>query len=182
VECSYYSNLPLFQYFITPLLHSQKPNYYENYKLQKRGGIVPGLYETFQMLSRLIIAALCGNIVGLAYKDKNRNTAMYVLVVISLGSALFTLISGSLEGSGIALDSAPVSAPLIIAVGLIAGAVVMRSKDTQNGLRLAAGVWICGALGLAVGVGLYFLAIIVTLISFFILQKIKFKSEEEINI
>ena len=49
----------------------------------------------------------------------------------------------------------------------------MREGSTVSGLTTAASIWICGGIGLAIGAGFYFAALITTLIALFSLVGIR---------
>ncbi|MGD9899944.1 MAG: MgtC/SapB family protein [Calditrichaceae bacterium] len=133
-------------------------------------GIDSGWIEIAYMLIKLAIAGLCGAIIGLEYKS---NPAAYVIVLISLGSAVFTLVPLSVEfGVMTGLPSGLIS-PVVVSIGLITAGVIIKNQDIRTGLKLGAAIWIAGAVGLAVGAGVYIPAVIVTLIGYVLIGKME---------
>ena len=96
--------------------------------------------------------------------------------LVSLGSALFTLISafGFMDLLGIAhvqLDPTRVASYVVAGIGFMgAGSIfVNRETDKVKGLTTAATTWIVAAIGMACGVGLFFVAVATTVLALSVL-------------
>lgn len=131
------------------------------------------------MVGRLVLAAACGALIGwLASRRSGQREAhdkaagLRTHMLLALGGCLFTLITLRV-GSG---DPLRVVQGMLIGTGFIAGGVIFRQGDLVRGLTTAVGLWVMGAIGTAVGVGEYFLALLGTLIAFLVmslLQKVE---------
>ncbi|MGD9487660.1 MAG: MgtC/SapB family protein [Calditrichaceae bacterium] len=129
-----------------------------------------GWIEIAYMLIKLAIAGLCGAIIGLEYKS---NPTTYVIVLISVGSAVFTMVPLS---NGFGVMTGPQSgliSPVVVSIGLITAGVIVKNHDIRAGLKMGAAMWISGAVGLAVGAGAYIPAVIVTLIGYVLIGKME---------
>ena len=62
---------------------------------------------------------------------------------------------------------------LLLGIGFLAGGVIFTRSGSVQGLTTAAGLWVLTAVGLAVGFGYYFLAVIGTLLTFVIIAGLK---------
>jgi putative Mg2+ transporter-C (MgtC) family protein len=66
---------------------------------------------------------------------------------------------------GAAQDTARVAAQIVTGVGFLGAGAVLSSRGHIRGLTTAASIWLVAAIGMAVGTGLYSLAIFTTLLS-----------------
>jgi putative Mg2+ transporter-C (MgtC) family protein len=87
-------------------------------------------------------------------------------MIIAISSCLFTI--QSIDGfplHGSAQDTARVAAGIVTGVGFLGAGVVLQSRKHIRGLTTAATIWLVAAIGMAVGTGLYFLAVFTTALS-----------------
>jgi len=136
-----------------------------------------------QIIFQLILAAFLGGVVGLEREYKRKEAGLRTYALVSLGSALFTIISFEvfqffLGKTGINIDPLRVIQAIPVGIGFIgAGLIIFREKHIE-GLTTAAGLWIVSAIGMAVGVKLYFPAIFVTLLAIGILAGLRLVEEK----
>ena len=77
--------------------------------------------------------------------------------LVALGATGFALISGSAFPGG---DTARVAAGVVTGLGFLgAGMILKKRGEGVQGLTTAAGIWAVGAIGLAIGAGMYLLGI-----------------------
>jgi putative Mg2+ transporter-C (MgtC) family protein len=90
--------------------------------------------------------------------------------LISLGSALFTVVS--IFGFGNGVDPSRVAAGVVTGIGFIGAGVILRGVRGEHvvGLTTAASIWAVAAIGMAAGVGMYLIATIVTVIAVLVLM------------
>lgn len=120
-----------------------------------------------EMVFRLLLAALLGGIIGWERERKNKQAGIKTHMLVSLGSALIMLIS--IYGFGNELvdhpnarfDPARLSAQVVSGIGFLgAGAILRRSNHVISGLTTAATLWLVAGIGLSVGSGFYWAALI----------------------
>ena len=70
-------------------------------------------------------------------------------------------------------DPGRVAAQVITGVGFLGAGAIIQTKGSIRGLTTAAGIWMVAALGLAVGVGLYVIAVISTILILFTLVSLE---------
>ena len=124
------------------------------------------------MVGRLVLAAACGALIGWQREAHDKAAGLRTHMLLALGACLFTLVTLRV-GSG---DPLRVVQGMLVGTGFIAGGVIFRQGDLVRGLTTAVGLWVMGAIGTAVGVGEYFLALFGTLIAFLVmslLQKVE---------
>lgn len=134
----------------------------------------PGM---LQSMIRLIIAALCANITGMAFSLHRRHTMVNFLIIIAMGATLFTILA--VQRFKVMHDA--LNIPVMAMTTLIAAAMLLRHRASSYGIKAAAAAWIAGATGMAIGNGYYFLSIFISLISFFLINQIKEKSENDVT-
>jgi len=128
------------------------------------------------MLLRLTLALLLGAVVGIERARSEHTAGMRTHALVSLGSALFTLISafGFMDLLGIAhvqLDPTRVASYVVAGIGFMgAGSIFLsRESDRIKGLTTAASTWLVAAIGMACGVGLFFVAVVTTVLALSVL-------------
>ena len=104
---------------------------------------------------------MCGAILGLERQYKNKTAGFRTIILICLGSAIFTMISQR-AGQGVNIN-------LVTGVGFIGAGVIFKDNISVNGLTTAAVIWVSAAIGMADGSGNYLLAIISTLVTITVL-------------
>jgi len=122
------------------------------------------------MVLRLLLAAALGAIIGYQRERANKPAGLRTHILISLGSALFTVVS--IFGFGDGVDVSRVAAGVVTGIGFIGAGVIFRGMrgDHVMGLTTAASVWTTAAIGLAAGVGMYLIATVVAAIAVLVLM------------
>ena len=110
--------------------------------------------------SRLLVAAVCGAIIGLERKDADRPAGLRSLCLVSTGSALYVMacmFSPEIVGKG---DAARAAAQVCTGVGFIGAGVIAKGnvKDPVRGVTTACAVWVTAAVGVVAAAGLPILA------------------------
>lgn len=118
--------------------------------------------ESLQWIAagKILLATLLGAVIGVEREWQGRPAGLRTNIMISVASCLFTIIS--IEGfplRGNTQDTARIAAQVVSGVGFLGAGTLIYSKNTVRGLTTAATVWLVAAIGMAVGAGIYFLAI-----------------------
>ncbi|UCC59872.1 MAG: MgtC/SapB family protein [Dehalococcoidia bacterium] len=125
-------------------------------------------WDELDMVLRLVIAALLGGIVGIEREHAEKPAGLRTLLLVCTGSALFTI--ASIYGFGGASDAARVAAGIVAGIGFLGAGTILRSERGVVGITTAATIWTVAAIGLAVGAGLYLVAIVTTVIALIALR------------
>jgi putative Mg2+ transporter-C (MgtC) family protein len=107
--------------------------------------------ETLQLLFSLIIGA----VIGVEREYSSKAAGFRTMILISIGSTLFTIISKKLGANG---NEDRIAANIITGIGFIGAGVVFKDGFSVTGLTTAASIWVTAALGMAIGAGNYILA------------------------
>jgi putative Mg2+ transporter-C (MgtC) family protein len=124
----------------------------------------------FQMdiLVRLIAAAVLGAGLGLEREVHGHQAGMRTHMLVSLGSAVFTVLSiyGFPQTAGTSTsDPSRISAQVVTGIGFLGAGAIIKYGTNIRGLTTAASLWVVASIGLAAGAGAYFLAVAGTLIA-----------------
>lgn len=112
-------------------------------------------------LIKIGVAILCGGILGIERQYKNKTAGFRTIILICLGSAIFTLIAQR-AGLGVNIN-------VITGIGFIGAGVIFKDDIAVTGLTTAAVIWISAAIGMAVGAGDYLLGIISSVVTILVL-------------
>ncbi|ALS29908.1 MgtC/SapB transporter [Paenibacillus sp. 32O-W] len=119
---------------------------------------------------KLGLSALLGLIIGLERELKSKPLGLKTSPVIAIISCLLTIVSiesaylspGS-DAVRIQMDPLRLAAQIVSGIGFLgAGVILKRGNDHISGLTTAAMIWGAAGVGIAVGAGFYYEAIIVT--------------------
>ncbi len=112
-----------------------------------------------ELTIRLLSAGVIGGIIGYEREFRGKGAGVRTHVLVALGSCLFMIISQYGFAGSDKFDAARIAAGVVGGLGFLGGGIIMKNKHVV-GLTTAAGIWVTGAIGLALGSGLYELAIL----------------------
>ncbi|MCQ6957589.1 MgtC/SapB family protein [Mucilaginibacter aquariorum] len=112
----------------------------------------------------MVISVICGGIIGFEREYKNKSTGFRTIMLITLGSTIFTIVSR--HGTG---TDDRIAANIITGIGFIGAGVIFKDKMSVMGLTTAAVIWTAAAIGMTTGVGYHSLAFVFTIITLVIL-------------
>lgn len=124
-----------------------------------------------EMVVRLVLAAFLGGLIGIERETLNKSAGFRTHTLVSVGACLVMIVSISiyiqfhpdgLEGRN--GDPARIAAQVVNGIGFLGAGTIIRSGTGVKGLTTAATLWVVAGLGLAVGAGVYFPAIVTTII------------------
>ena len=114
------------------------------------------------LLLRLVLVILVGGLIGAEREYRSKSAGFRTMILICLGSFLFTSFSIYISGS----DSDRIASNIVTGIGFIGAGVIFRSDDRINGLTTAACIWVVAALGMGIADGYYTLVLVSTVIVF----------------
>lgn len=127
--------------------------------------------DTEIMLMRLLLAALLGGLIGWERERRNKQAGLKTHLLVAVGSTLIMLTSiygfdsSLVNHPNARFDPARLAAQVVSGIGFLgAGAILRRSNHIISGLTTAATLWVAAAIGLSVGSGFYWPAVITTAI------------------
>jgi len=132
-----------------------------------------------ELLLRLALAVVLGGLIGAEREWAGKAAGLRTMILICLGSALFTEMSVSTalqanvlnaaEGTTFRADPARLAAQIVSGIGFLGAGAIIQSRGSVTGLTTAATIWVVAAVGMAVGGGAYVAAIGTTVLVLFVL-------------
>lgn len=114
---------------------------------------------------KMLVSMALGGAVGFERKRKGQIAGMRTFALIAMGATMAMLLSIYIPQEYLGLkngDPGRIAAQVITGIGFLGAGAIIQMKGSVRGLTTAAGIWIVATIGMAVGVGLYFLAIVST--------------------
>jgi putative Mg2+ transporter-C (MgtC) family protein len=140
---------------------------------------IPSLTWSEELL-RVVVAAGLGGLVGLERELREREAGFRTHMLVSVGSALFTLVSAYgfhefLVGGGnvVRADPTRIAAQIVTGIGFLGAGAIIRQGFSVRGLTTAATLWVVAAIGMASGAGYYSAAVITTALVLFSLWPLR---------
>jgi putative Mg2+ transporter-C (MgtC) family protein len=125
-----------------------------------------------ELLGRLALAAALGAVLGFERELREREAGLRTHLLVSLGSALFTIVSAygfreflTSSGNVVSFDPTRIAAQIVTGIGFLGAGAIIRQGLSIRGLTTAATLWVVAAIGLASGAGYYSAAVITTAVA-----------------
>jgi putative Mg2+ transporter-C (MgtC) family protein len=139
--------------------------------------LTDGLFQPWTVYAtdagRLLLAAACGAVVGREREAHEKAAGLRTHMLLAIGACLFALVALRMSEETARTDVMRLLQGMLIGTGFICGGAIFREGASVRGLTTATGLWVMGAVGLAVGVGQYFLAILTTVITFVVMEFVR---------
>lgn len=126
--------------------------------------------NTFSIIVRLLLATICGGIIGAERGRKKRPAGFRTHILVCIGATM-VMITGQYmyEVLNMPADPSRIGAQVVSGIGFLgAGTILVVGKNEVKGLTTAAGLWSCACMGLAIGIGFYEGAIISCIFLYFV--------------
>lgn len=132
------------------------------------------IMQNLDFLVRILAACFCGACIGFErtkrFKEAGIRThiivccaAALIMIVSKYGFADLTYADGSVFNGTRGADPARIAAQVVSGISFLGAGVIFKNGSTVKGLTTAAGIWATAGIGLALGCGMYFTGIFVTL-------------------
>lgn len=125
---------------------------------------------------RLLLSMLLGSVVGFERKRKGQTAGVRTFSLIAMGATLAMLLSIYVPQEYLGLkngDPGRIAAQVVTGVGFLGAGAIIQMKGSVRGLTTAAGIWMVATIGMAVGVGMYWVSVAATALILFILVQLE---------
>ena len=124
---------------------------------------------------RLVLAFVLGGLVGWEREYEEKPAGLRTLILVSIGSALFVLVTQAViataaSGNAAGVDSLRIVAGVAQGIGFLGAGTIFTSRGTVYGLTTAAAIWAMSAVGVACGFGAWQMALVGTALTFVALR------------
>jgi putative Mg2+ transporter-C (MgtC) family protein len=127
------------------------------------------LMDTTLLTENLIkigLAVLIGGIIGAEREFRDKAAGFRTIILITVGSALFTIFSMSMDPG---FTRTRIAANIVTGIGFLGAGAIVREHGRIGGLTTAATIWLSAALGMGIGAGELIFVLISTLIVIIVL-------------
>jgi putative Mg2+ transporter-C (MgtC) family protein len=130
---------------------------------------LPDGAQMVRVIARMAVAALLGALLGWERESAGKAAGLRTHMLVALGAALFVLFPAE-AGMDIA-DLSRVIQGVATGIGFIGAGTILKPAETKQieGLTTAASIWLTGAIGMAVGAGQLWLAVVCAVSAWIIL-------------
>lgn len=101
-------------------------------------------------LIKLGLAILVGGIIGAEREYRDKAAGFRTLILITVGSTLFTIFSMSMDPG---FTRTRIAANIVTGIGFLGAGAIIREHGRIGGLTTAATIWLSAALGMGIGAG-----------------------------
>ncbi|HSE25152.1 MAG TPA: MgtC/SapB family protein [Pyrinomonadaceae bacterium] len=115
-------------------------------------------YPELTVALKLLMAMLCGGAIGLERELSRKAAGLRTNVLICMGAVLYMIVSRHIGGGAPYTDPARLAAQVVTGIGFLGAGVILQSRGSVTGLTTAATIFVVGAVGIAIGEGLFGIA------------------------
>ncbi len=125
-----------------------------------------------EMLTRVLVAIATGGIIGLEREVKNKPAGFITHTVLCVGAAVIAIIQTKLShqavvllmnnpllAQGVKVDTGRLIAQVVSGVGFLGAGTIIQNRGSVKGITTAATLWLTACLGIAVGLGYFYLGV-----------------------
>lgn len=124
---------------------------------------------TIIMYQKLLLAIFLGAIIGAERALLARQPAgMRTFGLVAMGACLFVIAGNFIDTHYLGVvnfNPSQVTAAVVTGIGFLGAGLIIFRGDTLHGVTTAAGLWVAAAMGVAVGLGMYAVAVFTTLLT-----------------
>ena len=134
---------------------------------------LPDTRQLVRVIIRLMAATLLGAVVGIERERAGKPAGLRTHILVSLAAATFAVLTLELaagaDGNGVQSDPIRIIEAVTAGVAFLAAGTIIFARGQVHGLTTGASLWLAGAIGVACGIGYYFIALLATVLATFIL-------------
>jgi len=116
----------------------------------------------------IFIAVVLGILIGAEREYRNKSAGLRTFILICFGSCLFTILSIKIGVD----DPDRIAANIITGIGFLGAGVIFKGDSKIDGITTATTIWATASIGMAVGSGYVYLALLGTILVLVILSSL----------
>lgn len=131
------------------------------------------LMQNVDFFIRILVACLCGSIIGMERSKQLKEAGIRTHFIVCCGAALMMIVSkyafadlGDVAGMTLlgskGADPSRIASQVVNGISFLGAGVIFKHGASIKGLTTAAGLWATAGIGLAIGAGMYPVALFST--------------------
>jgi putative Mg2+ transporter-C (MgtC) family protein len=123
--------------------------------------------EYWEITTRLFVALAIGAAIGMERSYSGRAAGFRTHSLVAVSTALLMLVTvyehmwiNTFTAGRLVLDPTRIAQGIMTGIGFLGAGAIIKSGYTIHGLTTAASIWITAAIGILVGIGFYFPALL----------------------
>ena len=153
------------------------------------------LVSKYEILLRFALSIFVGGLIGYEREYQNRPAGFITHILVCVGASIIAMIQlliveDSIHmllmypnlSNSLKVDSGRLISQVVSGVGFLGAGAILHNKGSVTGLTTAATLWVVACIGIAIGMGYYFLSIISAIGVFcvlVVLKKVKFQIQKK---
>lgn len=149
----------------------------------------------YEILLRFVLSIFVGGLIGYEREYQNRPAGFITHILVCVGASIIAMIQiliveDSIHmllmypnlASSLKVDSGRLVSQVVSGVGFLGAGAILHNKGSVTGLTTAATLWVVACIGIAIGMGYYFLSITSAIGVFcvlVILKKVKLRIQKK---
>ncbi|GAB4509039.1 MAG: hypothetical protein OHK0046_03250 [Anaerolineae bacterium] len=129
------------------------------------------LFEQAEAAIFLLLSLVLSGLIGLERERRDKDAGLRTHILVGVGACLFTILSYLAFPGG---DPTRIAANVITGISFVGGGIIYRARNQTRDVTTAAGIWVTAAIGMAVGAGAWFLAIMATVTTWITLAVLRY--------
>jgi putative Mg2+ transporter-C (MgtC) family protein len=114
---------------------------------------IEGIADEWVGLICLLASVFCGAFVGIERERREKPAGLRTVMLITVGSTIFTLVSLMLAKSKPTADPARLASQIVPGIGFLGAGAIIYARGHVVGLTTGATIWACAAVGVTIGSG-----------------------------
>ena len=115
---------------------------------------------------KVIMAVVVGGVIGAEREFQDKAAGFRTIILITLGSTLFTIFSMSMDPG---FTQTRIAANIVTGIGFLGAGAILRDGGRIAGLTTAATIWLSAALGMGIGAGDMYFVLAATAVTLLVL-------------
>lgn len=135
-------------------------------------------FNAVSIFIRLLLAVFIGGLIGAEREARNQTAGIRIFALVCLGAALAMITNEYLTlESGNQVDSSRMAAQVISGIGFLGvGTIIVTGNNKVKGLTTAAGLWVVATIGIAIGSGFLYGALLGFVFTFISIKSLHYFS------
>lgn len=148
-----------------------------NGEVESMSGFLAQYEHELEIIIKLMLSFIVGGIIGIEREKLKKPVGFRTYVLVSLGATVITIVgletvkqtmamvaqNPEVYKDVIKVDTVRLSAQVVSGIGFIGAGAIINNRSNIIGLTSAASLWTAAMIGIAIGYGYYFIAIMATI-------------------